>query len=196
MRVGRGRAPLSLQKGLKKGLKIGLKIGLKKSTHRTSKAHSGARQQSQGGAIDIAWVGVKAFLPDRAVRHAVEVARAHGKRLDLAASIVFVTDRALAKLHAVALGDPTRTDVITFDLSDDVGGPLVEIYVSAERARGVARRRHVRVERELSLYVVHGVLHVCGFDDSRPADRARMRRAEATVLKHLGFAPDLAPHDE
>lgn len=147
-------------------------------------------------AVEIAWVGVKPCLADRAVERAVEAARAHGKRRDLAASIVFVTDRALAKLHARALGDATRTDVITFDLSDDVGGALVEIYASAERARSVAARRSVALERELSLYIVHGVLHVCGFDDHEPTDRARMRRAETTVLTRLGFAPDRAPHDE
>jgi probable rRNA maturation factor len=145
--------------------------------------------------VQVAWVGVRPFLSDAAVKRAVALARAHGKRPDLSASVVFVSDRALARLHARSLGDATRTDVITFDLSDELGGPLVEIYASAERARAVAARRSVEKERELSLYVVHGVLHVCGFDDHEPADRARMRRAETTVLTRLGFAADRAPHD-
>jgi ssRNA-specific RNase YbeY (16S rRNA maturation enzyme) len=41
-------------------------------------------------------------------------------------------------------------------------------------------------ELELALYVVHGVLHLCGFDDRSGPDRARMRRAERTVLASIG----------
>ena len=48
---------------------------------------------------------------------------------------------------------------------------------------------------ELVLYVVHGVLHLCGFDDHDPADRARMRDAEARVLEHLGFERDVLEHE-
>jgi probable rRNA maturation factor len=139
---------------------------------------------------------VRRFVPDTAVRRAVRAAREHGRRPELAAGIVFVTDRALARMHARHLGDGSRTDVITFDLSDDVDGPLVEVYASAERARAVAARRAVSAQRELLLYVVHGVLHLCGFDDHSAADRARMRRAETAVLTRLGFAADPAPHDE
>lgn len=146
--------------------------------------------------ISIVWDGVRRFVPDGLVRRAVRAAREHGGRPELAASIVFVTDRALARMHARHLGDASFTDVITFDLSDEVGGPLLELYASAERARSVARRRSVASRRELLLYVVHGVLHLCGFDDHSRADRARMRRAETAVLSRLGFAVDRAPHDE
>lgn len=134
-------------------------------------------------------------MSDAEVKSAVKAARAHGRRPDLAASIVFVTDRTLARMHARHLGDASPTDVITFDLSDDIGGALVEVYASAERARAVAKRRSVPAERELLLYVVHGVLHACGFDDARPVDRARMRVAETRVLSRLGFDADRAPHD-
>jgi probable rRNA maturation factor len=139
---------------------------------------------------------VRRYVPDASVQRAVRAARDHGGRPDLAASIVFVTDRALARMHARHLGDASRTDVITFDLSDEASGPLVEVYASAERARSVAARRSVAPRRELLLYVVHGVLHLCGFDDRSGADRARMRLAETAVLSRLGFAVDRAAHDE
>jgi probable rRNA maturation factor len=85
--------------------------------------------------------------------------------------------------------------VITFDLSDDLDGVGGEIYVSAPCARKTARARGVAVRRELSLYVVHGVLHLCGYDDSTRADRARMRAAETRVMRALGWKDDPNPHD-
>lgn len=154
-----------------------------------------ARAKARSGPIEIVWSGVRRCVPDAAIARAVRASREHGGRPDLAASIVFVSDRTLARMHGRHLGDGTATDVITFDLSDDLGGPLVELYVSADRARQVAARRRVPRARELSLYVVHGVLHACGFDDRSTADRAHMRAAEAAVLSRLGYAADRAPHD-
>lgn len=153
------------------------------------------RARTRSAPIEIVWSGVRRFVPDAEVARAVRAARAHGGREDLAASIVFVTDRVLARMHGRHLGDATATDVITFDLSDDLGGPLVELYVSADRARQVATKRGVPRARELSLYVVHGVLHACGFGDRSAADRVHMRAAEAAVLSRLGYVADRAPHD-
>lgn len=153
------------------------------------------RAQARSAPIEIVWSGVRRCVPDVALARAVRAAREHGGRPDLAASLVFVSDRVLARMHGRHLGDARVTDVITFDLSDDLGGPLVELYVSAERARLVAARRRVPRARELALYVVHGVLHACGFDDRSAADRVNMRAAEAAVLSRLGYAADRAPHD-
>lgn len=147
------------------------------------------------GAIAITWDGVTRSVPDRAVREAVRAAREHGGRRELGLSIAFVTDRALARLHARFFGDPSPTDVITFDLSDEIEGPAGEVCVSAECARKRSRARGVEFERELLLYVVHGVLHLCGFDDRTAADRTRMRAAELVVMRTLGYADDRSPHD-
>ena len=99
-------------------------------------------------------------------------------------------------MHAEHLDDPTPTDVITFDLGEEGGGPVGELYVSVDRAREVAGRRGVSVARELTLYVVHGALHLCGYDDHEEADRSRMREAEGVVLRELGFEDDPGAHDE
>jgi len=123
------------------------------------------------------------------VRAAAVAALEHGDRVGMPLAIVFVSDAALARLHARWLGDPSPTDVMAFDLGTDGAGPAGEIYVSVERARAEARRRRIRPERELTLYVVHGCLHLCGYDDHDPRERGRMRRAEAVVLGKLGFRP-------
>ena len=145
---------------------------------------------------EISWeIPDERLLPDQAVVRAVTAALAHGQRPGLALSVVFVQDAALTELHRRHLADPTPTDVLTFDLGEDGPGPAGELYVSVDRARRVAARRSMSLERELSLYVVHGVLHLCGYDDREPAERERMRAAEGEVLAALGFPPDPAPHD-
>jgi probable rRNA maturation factor len=138
-------------------------------------------------AVEVSWpIGGVRLLSDAEVGEAVRAALAHGGRADAAVSVVFVTDAELARLHAEHLGDPSPTDVMAFDLGTAGGGPAGEVYVSVERARAVARARDLAPELELALYVVHGVLHLCGFDDRSGPDRARMRRAERTVLASIG----------
>ncbi|MFN0242705.1 MAG: rRNA maturation RNase YbeY [Planctomycetota bacterium] len=123
------------------------------------------------------------------VRRIVSAALAHGGRGSLAVAVIFVDDEYLCALHERFLGDPSATDVITFDLgaSDAEDGVACEIYVSVDCARRVAHRRGEPVERELALYLVHGALHLCGFDDHERGDRRRMRAAEAHVLRALGY---------
>jgi len=145
--------------------------------------------------IAASWSGVVRLAPDAEVRRTARAARKYGRREDLELSLVFVSEAFLARLHARYMGDPSRTDVITFDLSDELTGPAGEIYVAADRARRVARARNVPGRRELALYIVHGVLHLCGFDDRTRADRTRMRSAEARVLRSLGWSDDPLPHD-
>ncbi len=139
-------------------------------------------------------------LPDAAVARAVEAALLHGGRPDRVVDVIFVDDPTLARMHGEFLDDPTETDVITFDLEDAPGsdrppdpegdadgrGPDAELYVSVDRARAVAPGLGSSVEQELTLYVVHGALHLVGFDDHDPEDRRAMRAAEAEVMSGLG----------
>jgi probable rRNA maturation factor len=115
-------------------------------------------------------------------------------------SLVFLTDPALAKIHGDFMDDPTATDVITFD-GDTAAGLAGEICVSADTAakyvgllegRSPDRPRPVRrpalqnaFSAELTLYVVHGWLHLAGYDDLQPAKKRRMRAAEARAMKVL-----------
>jgi probable rRNA maturation factor len=113
-------------------------------------------------------------------------------------SLVFVTDEELAQLHGQFLDDPSITDVITFE-GDAALETAGEICVSADAAlrqttsiprRGAPKKLTGKIgeafSTELCLYVVHGWLHLAGFDDLQPAKKRVMRRAEAramTVLK-------------
>lgn len=99
-------------------------------------------------------------------------------------SLVFLTDAALARLHADFLGDPTTTDVITFE-GDPALGVAGEICVSADTAAAFARKSRRDFSAELTLYLVHGWLHLAGYDDLQPAKKRVMRRAEARALALL-----------
>jgi probable rRNA maturation factor len=105
-------------------------------------------------------------------------------------SIVFLTDAALARLHADFLGDPAPTDVITF-AGDAACGVAGEICVSADAAAAQRRNHRRDFSAELTLYVVHGWLHLAGYDDLRPAAKRAMRRAEDRALRLLRAARTL-----
>lgn len=102
-------------------------------------------------------------------------------------SLVFLTDPAIAKIHADFMADPTATDVITFE-GDPLTGQAGEICVSADTARTYARAHRRDFATELLLYVVHGWLHLAGYDDLQPAKKRRMRAAEARAMKLLHAA--------
>ncbi|MBI3098708.1 MAG: rRNA maturation RNase YbeY [Planctomycetes bacterium] len=106
--------------------------------------------------------------------------------------IVVVDDRAIRRLNRRHLGHDRTTDVIAFPL-DGSTAPLSassallgEVYVSATTARREARRRGLPAREELIRYVIHGILHLCGYDDHRPADRKEMwARQERLVGRSL-----------
>ena len=106
-------------------------------------------------------------------------------------SIAFLSDPALARLHGRFLGDPSATDVITFE-GDSQGGTAGEVCVSVDAAARAAGRAARRFSDEVTLYVVHGWLHLAGYDDTRPGPKRSMRRAEAraiALLRRSGSMP-------
>lgn len=102
-------------------------------------------------------------------------------------SLAFLTDAALARLHQDFLADPTPTDVITFE-GDPAFGTAGEICVSADTAQAFARAHGGEFPRELTLYLVHGWLHLAGYDDLVPARKRQMRAAEARAMRVLDAA--------
>ncbi len=103
-------------------------------------------------------------------------------------SIALVDDAAIHALNRRHLDHDWPTDVITFPLSDPDDQTLAgEVVISAEMAVTTAKRVGAPAEAELALYLVHGLLHLCGYDDHEPEDRQRMRRREDEILAREGL---------
>lgn len=96
-------------------------------------------------------------------------------------SIALMDDDAIADLHAQFLDDPTTTDVITFE-GEPMFGTAGEICVSADTAQTFATKTNHDFSTELTLYVVHGWLHLAGYDDLEPVKKRRMRAAEKRAM--------------
>lgn len=102
-------------------------------------------------------------------------------------SLALVDNDTISKLNQKYLGRRGPTDVLAFrlDEEEDAPGPPPlwgEIVVSAEEAKLCAHQRRARVEAELMLYVVHGGLHLLGFDHTRAAERKKMEAKQKHYL--------------
>ena len=89
-------------------------------------------------------------------------------------SITFVTNRRIAALNRRHLGHRGSTDVISFALAPDLpNAPIVgDVYIAPDVARRNAEANGVSLQEELTRLVVHGVLHVLGFDHPDGQDRS------------------------
>jgi probable rRNA maturation factor len=89
-------------------------------------------------------------------------------------SILIVTDRQIASLHQKFMNESGPTDVITFQHG--------EIFISTEMAKRNARRFENPLSSELCLYIVHGLLHLHGFDDRDGASARKMEAVQGKIL--------------
>jgi len=89
--------------------------------------------------------------------------------------IWLVSDRRMALLHRKFLGQSGPTDVLTFQHG--------EIFISVDTARRHARAFGNSLIRELKLYIVHGLLHLHGFDDQTPSKAQKMKAAQEKILR-------------
>jgi probable rRNA maturation factor len=124
---------------------------------------------------------------DRArIRRAVRAVAAGEIAARATISVAVVDDAAIGKLNEQFLHHRGPTDVLSFLLHEEDGAVEGEVVVSAETARRAAPRYGWSAEDELLLYVIHGALHLAGYDDKTPAARKVMRSREETYLKLLG----------
>lgn len=88
--------------------------------------------------------------------------------------VTLVDDVAIARVHNEFFQDPNATDVITFEHG--------EILVSVETARRQAKRYGQTADAELTLYIIHGLAHLAGYDDKAAKDREVMTARQEELL--------------
>jgi len=102
-------------------------------------------------------------------------------------SIHLMPRKRMVYLNETFLQHRGTTDVITFDYSEAPEPGLLqgEIFICVDEALAQARHFRTSWQCEVVRYLVHGVLHLSGYDDTRPQARREMKRAENRLLKQL-----------
>jgi probable rRNA maturation factor len=124
----------------------------------------------------------KLAIDRRRLRRAVEQILGDAEIMAASISLAIVDDPTIAKLHQQFLGDPDPTDVLSFLLESSPEMLEGEVIVSADTARACAPRYGCTAAEELLRYVVHGTLHLVGYDDTTPGKRAVMRKREKRYM--------------
>jgi probable rRNA maturation factor len=104
--------------------------------------------------------------------------------------IHFVETDEICRMHAQYFQDPSPTDCISFPLdnTESLNGEfrmLGDVFVCPQTAVEYAEAHQKNPYEEVTLYVIHGLLHLMGYDDIEDSDRAKMREAERRHMRHL-----------
>jgi probable rRNA maturation factor len=92
-------------------------------------------------------------------------------------TVILVSDKRIADIHRRFMNEASPTDVITFQHG--------EIFISAETAKRQAKVFRTSLDHELRLYLVHGLLHLCGLDDTTRAGAAEMKRVQEKLVARV-----------
>jgi len=116
------------------------------------------------------------------------VLRGLKKTEDIEIEVIFVDDPAIKKLNKKYKKSDRTTDVLSFGLDAGVFGikKLVgSVFISLDTARSNAKRFGTSFEEEVVLYVIHGILHLVGYDDGTKSEIRRMRSEEKRILEQI-----------
>ncbi|MBI3602141.1 MAG: rRNA maturation RNase YbeY [Candidatus Omnitrophica bacterium] len=119
----------------------------------------------------------KIFIPHSKIKKTVFTACQTLRLCKSEISVCFVGTRRMRRFNKKYLGHDEATDVLTFDFG--------EMMICPKVAAANAKRFKTSTEYELILYVIHGLLHLAGYDDRKPGDIKRMRAKEKKLLERL-----------
>ena len=106
--------------------------------------------------------------------------------------IVLVAAKEMASLNESFLGHEGPTDVITFDYSESgsPAGIYGEIFICVPEAERQAKLFGTDWQSEIVRYIIHGILHLAGYDDLQPVARKKMKREENRLVRKLASIAD------
>lgn len=105
---------------------------------------------------------------------------------DAEINIVMVNDKKMQQLNGKYLDHWYATDVLSFPLGDSTALKVEgEVYINLDQARRQAKEYGVSYRNETARLVIHGVLHLLGYDDATKAQKQTMTKLEDRYLRHL-----------
>ncbi|MCC8035303.1 MAG: rRNA maturation RNase YbeY [Rikenellaceae bacterium] len=108
-------------------------------------------------------------------------------------NFIFCSGEKHLGINRTYLGHDHRTDVITFDYTDtDTGIVGGDIFIDPETVRRNARHYGVTARCEMLRVIIHGILHLCGYNDKTEKEKSRMREKEDDCLRLFGIS-DITP---
>jgi probable rRNA maturation factor len=125
--------------------------------------------------------------PKRIIKTVLKILSIEGIRKSGEITVCFVNDRRIKELNLKYLGKNNPTDVIAFDVTEPKRPDKIfaDIVISTDRAIDNAGAFHTTPLFELYLYVIHGVLHILGYDDQKRKHKLLMQKKEKLLLENL-----------
>lgn len=114
-------------------------------------------------------VALKSFIEKRVKKEGLSIE---------SLNYVFCSDKYLLEINKQFLDHNFYTDIISFDLSEEPGKLIGEVYISVDRVKENAKTHGASFTEELLRVIFHGALHFCGYKDKKPADSKKMRQME------------------
>ena len=130
---------------------------------------------------------VQLGLLERCGAHLLDLTKMEG---EWSAGLHFCDEVEMARLHGEFMNDPTPTDVMSFEGDEDDEGYLGDVIVCVDVAKKESEHHEHDELAELQFYVVHGLLHLMGYDDESEEERDEMHRLQRVVLKQEGVTVD------
>lgn len=104
-------------------------------------------------------------------------------------NVVFSDNKKIREINKTFLGHNYATDVLSFSYNEPTIKNSItgEIIISVEMAFQLAKKRGYAVEGEIALYLVHGLLHLLGYDDKKKKEAKVMHQREGELLLNFGY---------
>lgn len=116
----------------------------------------------------------------------MEVITGEGCKL-ICINYIFCSDSYLLKINREYLKHDFLTDTISFDQSSEASVIEGDIFISIDRVRENAKELTIAFNKELALAIIHGVLHLIGYNDKNPSEIEEMQKKEEACLSLLDF---------
>ena len=107
---------------------------------------------------------------------------------DVGINLMFVRNNIIKKYNKEFLNKNTPTDVISFE-GDINGGSAGDIIICTERAAEYAEQNNIDANEELARYIIHGILHCLGYEDTTDNERQKMFERQEKLLERWNGRP-------